>query len=58
EVLRAESNEFHHLKNNDGPTDASPLSSTIDDNEEDDRFSNASTHDDKPPSTTTTKNEN
>ncbi|CAF1321586.1 unnamed protein product [Rotaria sordida] len=57
EILRAESNEFHHLKNNDGPTDSSPLSSTIDD-DDDDHFSNVSTHDEKVQSTNTIKNEN
>ncbi|CAF2505122.1 unnamed protein product [Rotaria sp. Silwood2] len=50
EILRAETNEFPHLKNTDGPknnsSSSASSSSTIDD-DEDDQFSNVSTIDDK-----------
>ncbi|CAF4922981.1 unnamed protein product [Rotaria sp. Silwood1] len=53
EILRAETNEFPHLKNTDGPKNnssssaaSSASSSTIDD-DDDDQFSNVSTTDDK-----------
>ncbi|CAF1216550.1 unnamed protein product [Rotaria sordida] len=51
EILRAETNEFPHLKNTDGPknnpsSSSASSSSTIDD-DEDDQFSNVSTTDDK-----------
>ncbi|UJR08790.1 hypothetical protein I4U23_013046 [Adineta vaga] len=48
EILRAETNEFPHLKNTDGPTNSSSTSSsssTVD--EDEDNFSNVSIADDK-----------
>ncbi|CAF1043109.1 unnamed protein product [Adineta steineri] len=61
EILRAETNDYHHLKNTDSPAKssrASSSSSTIDD-DDDDCFSNVSVHDEKVRSTSSTnKNEN
>ncbi|CAF1646757.1 unnamed protein product, partial [Adineta ricciae] len=47
EILRAETNEFPHMKNTDASTnnDSSPASSTVD--EDDDNFSNVSTTNEK-----------